>query len=64
MGEPSADRAARADLRVADVVQGLRQQRARLCRQRRALGFGLGHGGADHERAVVPLDPAELRDRA
>ncbi len=62
MGQASAHSAARANLRVADVVEGLDEHWTRLCGHRRVLGFRLGDGGADDQRPVVPLDPPELGD--
>ena len=62
MRQIAADGAAVAGLRVPDVVQGGRQQRAEPLAEGRALDVTLTGHRSDHQRAVSFLDPVQPRD--
>ena len=62
VGDRATDRAPVADLEVADERDRLGEQRHRLPGRGVVLDVGLAGHGPDRERAVRPLDAAQLVD--
>jgi hypothetical protein len=64
VGEGAADRAPVADLRVADLRRGVRQQRGLRPDQVRGRDVGVAGGGADHQVVAVSPDAGQLAQAA
>ena len=64
VGQAAAERAAIADLRIADLGRGLGDDGTALAQQRRASHVVVRRARADLDRAVLLADAREARDPA